>query len=725
MPEIELDPELLADFITESRELIEEFSSGLIDLENNPENAEIISAIFRVAHTLKGSSAFFNLVHIKNFAHKLENLLDELRNRRCVVTPEVIDVLLAGINHLKDMFKRVQAGDLGPDLTPEENRFLENLLLFIEEKTVRPELSVQDILKRLEELIDPYRTGDGDAETVILEIESFLASCAAHTQTKEQSVSEKPAEKEGTLHNRTYRFRDVNLTGPVEKALNTITQAKENEAFEEEVFEEALIEIADLAKEHNLSPLLNPLEAILDDFRGIRDSAIEFDALLVTLMGEKLAEIIDLMEPGSKDVSRDSKPEAPPGTETAPLSRREENRERKTMRIEEEKVDSFMNFVGELIVTAEAFNHLQKLIESEKVNPQTLRTFKDTNHAFRELSNSLQESLMEIRRVPLKSLLQKVTLMAREMSNEAGKKVKIMTAGHDIRIDKSILENLEGPLMHLVRNSLDHGLETPDERQRGHKTPEGLLKVEVRINKGFFFLDISDDGRGIDPEVIRASAIRKNLITEEQALALSDQQAINLIFSPGLSTAERVTDISGRGVGMDVVKTNVTRLNGTINVESTPGRGTTFYLKIPLSVTLQVINGLLVKVGKERFIISLNDIVRSLRPKSEEISTIGGQREIIHCQGNTYPLIRLHDLLGIQTDVTNLTQGLLVMVETSHGCSCLLVDEIMGQQQVVVKDLGPQFEKLDFIAGSATLGEGRLGLVLDAEGLVNLAQRCF
>ncbi|MBW1709019.1 MAG: chemotaxis protein CheA [Deltaproteobacteria bacterium] len=727
MAEITLDPELLADFIFESRELIEEFTSSLIDLENNPEDTGILSSIFRVAHTIKGSSAFFNLVHIKNFAHKLENLLDELRDRKRPVTSEVIDVLLNGGRHLKNMFNRVQAGDMGSELTPEEDRFLKDLLNFIEKSAAAPEVSPRDMLRRVKELVSEFKTGGKEAKSVFIEIESLLAGITDQEGPPQKQASDNPDGYAIQLESKTYTCMDVDLTSPIEKALAAMAKARETEALDEEAYGRALVELVRLAEDHNLEPIQEPLDEALNDFRSIKESGIGFDPVLTKLTGQKLKEIINLLD--VKDKSADQSeafedhqtPEADSGP--ARTARRDKKNEGKTMRIEEKKVDGFMNYVGELIVTAEAFNYLQKLIESERVNPKTLRSFKNTNQAFRELSNSLQESLMEIRRVPLKSLLQKVTLLARELSHKAGKKVKVVIEDHDVRIDKSILESLEGPIIHLVRNSIDHGLETPDEREESHKPPEGLLKVEARTNKDFFYLNLSDDGRGLDPDKIRAGAVRKKLISEEQARTLSDQQVIDLIFSPGFSTAEKVTDVSGRGVGMDVVKTNVTKLNGTINIDSIPGQGTTFSLKIPLSVTLQVINGLLVKVGSQRFIISLDDIVESLRPTPKEISTVNGQEEIINHRGQIYPLIRLHDLLDIRTDVTEPTQAILVMVETPQGRFCLLADEIVGQHQVVVKDLGPQFEDLDFIAGSATLEEGRLGLVLDAEGLVKLAHR--
>jgi two-component system chemotaxis sensor kinase CheA len=396
-------------------------------------------------------------------------------------------------------------------------------------------------------------------------------------------------------------------------------------------------------------------------------------------------------------------------------------KERKTMRISEEKVDGFMSYVGELIVTAETFNYLQKTIEQEKVNPNTIRAFKNANQAFRELSDELQESLMEIRRVPIKGILQKVNMMTRELSHQLGKKVKVQLFGEDVQLDKSIAESLEGPLVHVVRNSMDHGLEPPEERTERGKTVEGLLKVSASADKEFFYMSVEDDGRGIDPAKMREVAVSKGLMGESQAQALTDKEAIGLIFGAGFSTAKQITDVSGRGVGMDVVRTNINALNGSINIDSKVGHGTAITLKIPLSVTLQVIKALHVRVGQSNFIISLEEILESLRPSPDELSTVEGRGLILNRRGQITPLIKLYEIFNLEPEHPDPADGLLVMVETSSGRYALLVDEVMGQQQVVVKELGEQFKRLNFLAGSALLGDGGLGLVLAADGIARLA----
>ena len=726
MSEIALDPELLADFIVESRELIDEFNANLIELENRPEDAGIIGAIFRAAHTLKGSSAFFNLTHVKNFAHKLENLLDDLRHGRRSVTPEAISVLLTGGGHLQAMFDRISVGDYATGMTAGESEFLGVLSAMLEEGAVV--VTPEQLLQSINNLTRNFRTGTTTAEETVLKIESLIAdsflTAAAKTQAE---AAEQPG---GPEQEKIYRYQGVDLTGPFSQAVGLMTEAQNSGQLDVSAYDQALIGLEELVAEHALADLEATLAETASDFRAIRDSALDFDPLLISMMSDKLKEVLDRVEilapePPAAESPAGPQAEAPqeaPPPEKEAAKHKEERTERKTMRIDEDKVDGFMNYVGELIVTAESFNYLQKMIENEKVNPVTVRAFKNANQAFRELSGELQESLMEIRRVPIKGLLQKVNLMTRDLSQQIGKKVKAKLTGQDVQLDKSIAENLEGPLVHVVRNSLDHGIELPEVRIEAGKPPEGILEVSASADKEYFYLDVIDDGQGINPDKMRRAAVEKGMMSEGQAGALSDYEAVNLIFKAGFSTAKEITDVSGRGVGMDVVRNNINQLNGSIGLESKPGQGTSIHLKIPLSVTLQVVKALLVRVGRHQFIISLDAILESLRPTPGDLATVEGRGEIINRRGQILPLIRLYKILNIKPEKTNPTDSILVVVETGRGRHALMVDEVLGQQQVVVKELDAQFKNLSFIAGSATLGDGRLGLVLETEGLVKLAQ---
>ncbi|MDR1677705.1 MAG: chemotaxis protein CheA [Deltaproteobacteria bacterium] len=726
MSEMELDEGLLQDFITESRDLMEEYTSSLSAFEADPSDLDTINPVFRAAHTLKGSSAFFGLNHIKNFAHKLENLLDDIRHATRKADAKAIEYLYLAGNHLKAMFDRLSNGDTSVNLTQDEEAFQNELVNWMansagvaeEPKVVDFEGACVSIKKILAEALDI----DKDTVQLIQDITDIINTLPIKL--------EKPSAKSGVSLARPigFHYHGVDFSKPLLAAFDAINSP----TFDPKVFDENLKEAGTLIEDHNFDELKPLFQEAMEDFTAVFESGLDFDPILVGLVKSKfeiLLKAMDLTMPEEEPTIDEASAlhEADEGTlEPKPGNGKADEtvkvkQEHKTMRISEEKVDGFMSYVGELIVTAETFNYLQKTIEQEKVNPNTIRAFKNANQAFRELSDELQESLMEIRRVPIKGILQKVNMMARELSHQLGKQVKVQLEGQDVQLDKSIAESLEAPLVHVVRNSMDHGFESKEDRQAAGKPIEGTLRVSASADKEFFYMVVEDDGKGIDPNVMRNVAISKGLMNETQAAALTDKEAIGLIFGAGFSTAREITDVSGRGVGMDVVRTNISSLNGSINVDSKVGHGTTITLKIPLSVTLQVIKALHVRVGKANFIISLEEILESLRPTPDELSTVEGRGQILNRRGQITPLIKLYELFDLEPEHPDPSDGLLVMVETTAGRYALLVDEVMGQQQVVVKELGEQFRRLNFLAGSALLGDGGLGLVLAADGIVRLA----
>ncbi|MDR2353020.1 MAG: chemotaxis protein CheA [Deltaproteobacteria bacterium] len=720
MSESELDEGLLQDFITESKELLEEFTASLSAFETNPSDLETINPVFRAAHTLKGSSAFFGLNHIKDFAHKLENLLDEIRHGTREASPKAIEYLFLAGNHLKSMFDRLSQGNMEAVLTPEEAEFQKDLVGFIG-STGGGAPAGEDVFKKACQAVktviaDSLENGT-DPEQVIQEITDLLNKLPLEGSSKKEKADQKARPRPDSV-----AYQGVDLSGPVLEAYDNIT----GPTFDPQGFNANLKTLETTLATNNFQPLKPLFKEASEDFTAVFESGIGFDPILVGLIRDKFLALVDALELTYPALPIAAEPEllAHPQETATPeeaQKEKEQKQEHKTMRISEEKVDGFMSYVGELIVTAETFNYLQKTIEQEKVNPNTIRAFKNANQAFRELSDELQESLMEIRRVPIKGILQKVNMMARELSHQLSKRVKVVLEGQDVQLDKSIAESLEAPLVHVVRNSLDHGLEEPETRESLGKSPDGLLRVSASADKEFFYLVVEDDGKGIDPDLMRQVAINKGQLSESQAQALTDKEAIGLIFGAGFSTAKQITDVSGRGVGMDVVRANISSLNGSINVDSKKGQGTTITLKIPLSVTLQVIKALHVRVGQANFIISLDEILESLRPNPEELSTVEGRGLILNRRGQITPLIKLYEIFDLEPEHPDPADGLLVMVETPAGRYALLVDEVMGQQQVVVKELGEQFKRLNFLAGSALLGDGGLGLVLAADGIVRLA----
>ncbi|MDR3134999.1 MAG: Hpt domain-containing protein, partial [Deltaproteobacteria bacterium] len=583
MSEMELDEGLLQDFITESKDLMEEYTSSLSAFEADPTNLDTINPVFRAAHTLKGSSAFFGLNHIKDFAHKLENLLDDIRHATRKADNKAIEYLYLAGNHLKAMFDRLSAGDTSVVLTPEENAFQDELVQWMGATGGSP---------------GPGHGGDGaDFEGACVKIKALLADAletGLDTDNLIQGITDiinalpiKLEEKSGLGAKGLDRPKAVHFNGvDFSQCLMGAYDAISAPSFDPKIFDGYLKEAGTLIEDNNFEDLIAPYQVAAEDFTAVYESGLDFDPILVGLIKNKLEDLLRRMdltfheeEPEGGTGAEEPSKESAGGAEDAKAEEGKHDESakakhaRKTMRISADKVAGFMSYVGELIVTAETFNYLQKTIEQEKVNPNTIRAFKNANQAFRELSDELQESLMEIRRVPIKGILQKVNMMARELSHQLGKQVRVQLDGQDVQLDKSIAESLEAPLVHVVRNSMDHGFESPDDRLAVGKPPEGLLRVSASADKEFFYMVVDDDGKGIDPENMRRVAVSKGLMTETQANSLTDKEAIGLIFGAGFSTAKEITDVSGRGVGMDVVRTNITSLNGSINVDSKVDHG--------------------------------------------------------------------------------------------------------------------------------------------------------
>ncbi|MDR3078050.1 MAG: chemotaxis protein CheA, partial [Planctomycetota bacterium] len=393
----------------------------------------------------------------------------------------------------------------------------------------------------------------------------------------------------------------------------------------------------------------------------------------------------------------------------------------KTLRVAEEKVDHFMSFVGELIITGEVFAYIQKKLEQYPEVRKVAQEFKNANLSFNELSTNLQKSLMEVRRVPLKSVLQKLHRIIRDTASALAKKIDLEIIGEDVQIDKSLLEGLESPLVHMVRNSADHGVESPEDRKAAGKPETGTVRITAKATEEQFTLTIEDDGRGLDVGAIKSKAVSRGMLTEDAARNMPDKDAFRLIFNAGLSTAKVVTDVSGRGVGMDVVLSNLTKMNGNIAVDSTLGKGSIFTITLPMTVTLTVIDGLVARIGDQFYIIPISDVRESVKPAENQVHVIKGSQEVLNVRGVLHPIVRLSQVLGIYSErtVEKTTEATAVLVQGKRGISAaFLVDELIGQQSVVVKDLGKEFANISCLQGGSILGDGRVGLVLSVQGVL-------
>jgi two-component system chemotaxis sensor kinase CheA len=327
------------------------------------------------------------------------------------------------------------------------------------------------------------------------------------------------------------------------------------------------------------------------------------------------------------------------------------------------------------------------------------------------ITDELQKTAMSMRMVPISQLFRKMTRLTRDLARKSGKQVELVTCGDDTELDRHIVEELADPLMHMVRNAVDHGIEAPADRVAAGKDISARVRLAAAHQSGHIVVEVSDDGRGLNREKILRKAVDRGLAAE--GTQLSDTEVYNLIFQPGFSTAEQVTDVSGRGVGMDVVRKRIQKLRGRVDIQSELGRGTTFLLKLPL--TLAIIDGLVVGVGRERYIVPIFVVKEMLRPSSEMVFTVEDRDEMVLVRGRLLPVVRLHRRFGVIPRSEAIAESLLIVVETGEGTFCLLVDELIGKQEVVIKSLGECFKSIPGIAGGAILGDGRVGLILDVE----------
>jgi two-component system, chemotaxis family, sensor kinase CheA len=533
------DPELLADFILESREHLATIETQLLAIEKDPRNIEPIHAVFRGFHTIKGLAGFLELGVIRELAHEVETALDLVRNGKLEMRPGVIDLVLGCADYLKTAIDGVEEALHGRTLPAPDHRAL---------------------IARLRELLN----GGPPA-----------AQIPAPPPEPAQSASKKGA----------------------------------TDAF--------------------------------------------------------------------------------------------------SVRVDTAKLDYLVDMVGELVIAQSIVRHDPALATAR--SPRLAQNLAQ----LARITGEVQKTVMGVRMVAVGQLFQRTVRVIRDLARKAGKQVELELSGEDIELDKTIVEELADPLMHMVRNSIDHGIESPEERTAAGKNPAARLALRASHQSGHITIEVSDDGRGLDREKILRKAKERGLTAGGRQL--SDADIHNLIFEPGFSTADQVTEISGRGVGMDVVRKQILKLRGRIEIRSAPGAGTTFLLKLPL--TLAIIDGLVVVTGAQRYIVPLFAVREMLRPTAEMISTVQGRGEMAMIRGRLLPVVRLYRRFGVVPRSENPAECLLIVAESGDQPYCLMVDELAGKQEVVIKSLGETLKNIRGVAGGAILGDGRVGLILDMDGI--------
>ncbi len=605
--------EIFDEFLVEAEEIVESLDQDLVELENNPSDKELLNRIFRGMHTLKGGAGFLNLSPIVEIAHRIEDIFNRLRNDELVLTPELMDVILEGVDKLK--------------------------------------LSIQ-MLRDEGELPD------------MAEIEKLLSKLDA--PLKGEKKEEGPELPEGNLEfveGVSDRLKELILKNPG-KDLSGI-------------LEEIIL----------MSPDKRPVEVI--------------------------PEIEKLIQEGKdvKDLIR--KPKAKEQAQKEVRQKRTKRRTSETIRVDVDRVEQLMNLVGEIVLIRNRILRVSSEVERACRDESVEKLLEATSNLDRTASE-LQVSVMKLRMQPIKRVFSKFPRIVRDLSRKLGKKVNLVIEGEDTELDRSIIDRLEDPLIHLVRNSLDHGIEPPEERAKAGKPEVGTVKLFAYHEGDHIVIGIEDDGKGIDPEAVKQKAIEKGLITKEQAEQLSDREAFELIFMPGFSTAQQVSEVSGRGVGMDVVASVVRSFRGSVSVESEKGRGTTILLEFPLTVA--IIRTLMVGVSGQVFAIPLHSVVEIVKYNPENVKDVGTFRNFI-LRDDVIPIFSLAELLEIGDFEER--KSFVVIVKVAEKLIAVSVDTLFGEEEIVIKSLGELLGDIPGIAGATIAGDGKVVLIVDLSALIS------
>ena len=693
----EIDLEILGVFLEEAEESMAELDARFVALEKDPKDRESVDGIFRVIHTIKGNAAFFGLMGIKRLAHQMEDLLSLMREGRIQVTPPRINALLKGVDFVRLMLSAVR----------EEKPELANV----------NKDDVVEIGKSLEAMSKDADDESSDLSFVLHHLDTVIAHVGDL-----QTLREKVKQVRVLVSERQKREVDKAPGG----------EASAQAQMDEKPNLDSLVEL--LAKAPLEAPTDEEAEAIANLLRDLDSGDSDAERELVAKMISEHESMVSSVGfvPLLREVLLESAQALQAlvsqrqGVETEDQKKVDKPRKReaagRTMRVEEAKIDQFLDYVGDLIIVREMFVNVGKrLREDTKISPLS-SDYQHALEAFSVLSHSLQESIMAVRKVSIKGVLQKVPRMARDLASAREKEVRVEIYGESASVDKSLLETLEGPLTHMVRNAVDHGIESPEIRESRGKDRCGTLIVRAHEEREVIRIDVSDDGGGIDETKLKAKALTLGLISDHQAKRMRREEVFELLFAPGLSTAEKVTDISGRGVGMDVVRRNVVELGGDISITSELGKGTTFSLQLPKAVTVQILDGFLVRVNGERFILPLQSIKESFRPDQDHVVTVASTGEYISRRGQVLPLLRFGEVLSLASiSRKSACDSIVVSVDVSgKGPAGLLVDEVLGVQQVVLREVhGIETANAPF-SGGAVLGDGRVAMVVDVDRLGGL-----
>ncbi len=664
-------------FLEEAAELFESADNVLLEAENNGSlTDDEMGQLFRDVHTLKGSGASVELVLFAEFTHDVENLMDKLRNHKIEFIPEMAETLIDGLDVMKEILDLEVSNKLEREtFTNMTTSLLQEIRAYSSGNAVKKEIPVEKVVevKKNAEVVDNTASSD-----------SF-----------------------GFFDDELNKQRDSNVAAYGIFADDDINETQKNYGFFDEDLE-------------NLSNEIGDVPEFIDPDRenfGFFDDVPE-------LTSDSIMESNDIKEKYNEEEIKKAIATKPVAVSKKPISREDKNTNtdnKKTMssnnssiRVNLDKIDLLMNNVGDLVITNAMLTQFSSTIEEVKTRNSVLERLELLERHIRDM----QDSIMSIRMVPMDSIYSKFPKVVRDISKKLGKKVEFKHYGDNVEIDKAMIEGLTDPLMHIIRNSLDHGIEMPEDRELTGKPEVGSISISAEQANGQMIISIQDDGKGIDSERVALKALEQGQIDENQYNSMSDNEKALLVFGAGVSTADQVTDISGRGVGMDVVKTNIHKLGGAIKLDTKMGEGTTITIMLPL--TLAILDGLDIRVGNQKYILPLSAIVESLQPSAQMIKKIGdGTQDLLMLREEFIPVVKLHQLFGLEKSFNKLEEGMLIVVKSGNTKVALSIDEFLNQHQVVVKPLDKNFRSVQGIGAATVRGDGSIGLILDVIGIIN------
>ncbi|GAA9103417.1 chemotaxis histidine kinase/response regulator CheAY2 [Helicobacter pylori] len=652
--------EIMEDFLIEAFEMNEQLDQDLVELEHNPEDLDLLNRIFRVAHTIKGSSSFLNLNILTHLTHNMEDVLNRARKGEIKITPDIMDVVLRSIDLMKTLLVTIR--DTGSDA----NNGKEN--------------EIEEAVKQLQAITSQNLEGAKEG-----------------TKEAPQKENEKEAKKENIKENQENKAK-----APTAK----------NFASDNPLADEPDLDYANMSAEE--------VEAEIERLLNKRQEADKERRAQKKQEAKPKQEVAP-----TKEAPKTEAPKAPK-TETKAKAKAdtEENKApsigvEQTVRVDVRRLDHLMNLIGELVLGKNRLIRIYGDVEERYDGEKFLEELNQVVSSISAVTTDLQLAVMKTRMQPVGKVFNKFPRMVRDLSRELGKSIELIIEGEETELDKSIVEEIGDPLIHIIRNSCDHGIEPLEERRRLNKPETGKVQLSAYNEGNHIVIKISDDGKGLDPVMLKEKAIEKGVISERDAEGMSDREAFNLIFKPGFSTAKVVSNVSGRGVGMDVVKTNIEKLNGIIEIDSEVGVGTTQKLKIPL--TLAIIQALLVGVQEEYYAIPLSSVLETVRISQDEIYTVDG-KSVLRLRDEVLSLVRLSDIFKVDAILESNSDVYVVIIGLADQKIGVIVDYLIGQEEVVIKSLGYYLKNTRGIAGATVRGDGKITLIVDVGAMMDMAK---